>query len=122
MEEPTLQPLRITAGWNIEWNLFYKVETTEENLCYLDSTSLLHLSNYNLKRAINLEFKPENDVNGQYYLRVINLLENENSNNKYEGDWENLYYEFSSKIREEIVTKIEQLVVQVPPFKATIKK
>ena len=120
MEEPDLQPLRITAGWNIEWNLFYEVDPSEETLHYLDSSSLLHLNNYGLMRAINLDFKPENDVNGQFYVRVINLTEVVHPKTKkiaYDGDWENLYFEFSSKNRLEIVKEIERLVYQTPPFK-----
>lgn len=120
MEEPDLQPLRITAGWNVEWNLFYEVDISEETLTYLDSSSLLHLNNYGLMRAVNLDFRPENDVNGSFYLRVINLTAVENRKTKkidYTGDWENLYYEFSSKNRLEIVKEIERLLVQTPPFK-----
>ncbi|WP_435414093.1 hypothetical protein [Polaribacter aestuariivivens] len=120
MEEPNLQPLRITSGWNVEWNLFYEVDPKEETLTYLDSSSLLHLNNYSLMRAINLDFRPENDINGQFYLRVINLKKVENPKTKkidYDGDWENLYFEFISKSRIEIVQEIERLVVQIPPFK-----
>ena len=57
----------------MEWNLFYEVDPSEETMHYLDSSSLLHLNNYSLMRAINLDFRPENDINGYYYLRVINL-------------------------------------------------
>ena len=92
MEEASLQPLRNGAGWNIEWNLFYEIDPSENTMHYLDSSSLLHLNNYHLMRAINLDFRPENDVNGCFYLRVINLKKVENPKTKkinYEGDWEN---------------------------------
>jgi predicted butyrate kinase (DUF1464 family) len=121
MEEPKLQPLRITAGWKVEWNLFYEVDISEETLTYLDSSSLLHLENHQLMRAINLDFRPENDVNGYFYLRVINLTTVENPKTKkidFRGDWENLYFEFKSKKRKEVVEQIERLVVQTPPFKS----
>jgi len=114
MKEPSLQPLRIGAGWNIEWNLFYEIDPSENTMHYLDSSSLLHLNNYHLMRAINLDFRPENDVNGYFYLRVIHLTAEENLKTKkidYTGDWENLYFEFSSKNRLEIVKEIERLVV-----------
>lgn len=121
MEEPKLQPLRITAGWNVEWNLFYEVDPCEETLIYLDSSSLLHLNNYQLMRAINVDFRPENDGNGYFYLRVINLTAVENPKTKkinYEGDWENLYFEFSSKNRLVIVKEIERLLIETPAFKS----
>jgi hypothetical protein len=120
MDEIDLQPLRITASWHVEWNLFYEVDPSEETMHYLDDSSLLHLNNYSLMRAINLDFRPENDVNGYFYLRVINLTKVENPRNKkisYDGDWENLYFEFTSKSRIEIVKEIERLMRETPPFK-----
>ncbi len=120
MDEPELQPLRISAGWNIEWNLFYEVDPSKNTMLYLDSSSLLHLNNYSLMRAINLDFRPENDLNGYFYLRVINLKKEINSKSKkvsYDGDWENLYFELKSKNRLEIVKEIERLVIQTPIFK-----
>ena len=119
MEKINLQPLRITAGWCIEWNLFYEVDPSKETMHYLDSSSLLHLENHQLMRAINLDFKPEKDVNGDFYLRVINLTKiiNKKGHINYEGDWENPYFELKSKNRLEIVQEIERLVVQLPIFK-----
>lgn len=118
MKEFELQPLRIISGWNIEWNLFYEVDPAEETMHYLDSSSLLHLNNINLMRAINLDWRPENDVNGYYYLRVINLTKEVNKKGEvlYVGDWENLYHEYISNNRIEIVQEIERLVVHIPPF------
>jgi hypothetical protein len=119
MEEPQLQPLRIISGWNVEWNLFYEVDPSEETMHYLDSSSLLHLENVGLMRAINLDWRPENDINGCYYLRVINLTKeiNKRGNISFSGDWENLHHEFISKSRLEIVKEIERLLVQTPAFK-----
>ena len=115
MEEPQLQPLRIISGWNVEWNLFYEVDPTEETMHYLDASSLLHLNNKINTKAINLEWRPENDVNGNYILRVINLIEvvSKKGVTNFEGDWENLHFELRSKNRLEIVKEIERLVVQV---------
>ena len=119
MEEFDLQPLRIISGWNVEWNLFYEVDPSKETMYYLDSSSLLHLSNRKLMRAINLDWRPENDVNGYYYLRVINLTKEIDKKGRvsYSGDWENLYHEFISKNRIEVVKEIERLVLQTPRFK-----
>ena len=64
MSEIELQPLRITSGWLIEWNLFYEVDPSDKTMQYLDASSLLHIENHQLMRAINLDFKPENDANG----------------------------------------------------------
>lgn len=120
MDEIDLQPLRITGSWNVEWNLFYEVDPSKETMHYLDASSLLHLSNYSLMRAINLDFRPENDINGYFYLRVINLTKVENDSTKkvsFDADWENLYFELKTKSRLEIVKEIERLVRETPPFK-----
>lgn len=119
MAEINLQPLRIVSGWIVEWNLFYEVDPSEETMHYLDSSSLLHLNNLGLIRVINLDFRPENDVNGYFYLRVINLTEVVNLKTKkvdYEGDWDNLYFELKSKNRLEIIKEIECLTIQTPHY------
>ena len=115
MEEPELQPLRIISGWNVEWNLFYEVDPSIETMHYLDSSSLLHLNNKLNTKAINLEWKPENDVNGNYILRVINIHKkiDEKGVIIFESDWENLHFELKTKSRLEIVREIERLVMQV---------
>ncbi len=115
MEEPKLQPLRIVSGWNVEWNLFYEVDPSEKTMHYLDSSSLLHLNNSNFTKAINLEWRPENDVNGHFILRVLNLTKevNKKGDINYVGDWENPHFELLSKNRLEIVNEIERLVLQV---------
>lgn len=120
MDDIDLQPLRITSSWHVEWNLFYEVDPSKETMQYLDSSSLLHLNNYSLMRAINLDYRPENDVNGHFYLRVLNLKEVISSKSKevsFDADWENLYFELKSKSRIEIVKQIERLVRETPPFK-----
>jgi hypothetical protein len=119
IHEIELQPLRIVSGWEIEWNQFYEVDPSEKAITYFDSSSLLHLHNKQLKRAIDLDWRPKNDVNGHYYLRVINITKVVHPKTKeinYEGDWEQLYHEFSSKNRLIIVKEIERLLVQTPIF------
>jgi len=119
MSEIELQPLRITSGWLIEWNLFYEVDPSDETMQYLDASSLLHIENHQLMRVINLDFKPENDANVFFNLRVLNLIKTTNKKGyiNYEGDWEEPYFELKTKNRLEIVKKIEQLVLQLPPYK-----
>ncbi|AOW21096.1 hypothetical protein [Urechidicola croceus] len=117
--EYELQPLRIIAGWKVDWNTFYEVDPTSETMHYFEGSSLLQLSNYNLYRSIDLEWRPEKDVNGEFILRVINISTSINPKTKkevYDFDWEDLYLEFSSKSRKEIIEKIELLMLQLPPF------
>ena len=54
-----------------------------------------------------------------FFLRVLNLIKttNKKGNINYEGDCEEPYFELKTKNRLEIVKKIEQLVLQLPPYK-----
>lgn len=120
MDEIDLQPLRIISGWEVEWNQFYEIDPLEKTMVYFDSSSLLHLNNKHARRAINLDWRPENDEKGHYYLRVINLTKvvpKKTKKASYDGDWDNLYYEFTSNNRLEVVKEIERLLLQIPPFK-----
>ena len=120
LQEFNLQPLRVISGWNVEWNTFYEVDPHKSTLHYFEGSSLLHLNNYNAKRAINLEWRPEADLNGCFLLRVINLIDNFNPKNntlEYDGDWEHEHYSFTSKNRLEIVVVLERLMLQLGPFK-----
>ena len=56
MEEVDLQPLRISAGWHVEWNLFYKVNPSKKTMHYLDASALLPLSIHGVMSTINLNF------------------------------------------------------------------
>lgn len=105
MEEPGLQPLRIISGWTVEWNQFYEIDMSLNTLHYFDSSSLLHLKNLHARRSINLEWSPENDPQGYYYLRVINLsLEtNKKGETNSDGDWEHPFLEIKEKSRKKIV-------------------
>ena len=73
------QPLRITSGWTIEWNTFMKTDPHPDDMTDFSGSSLLHAYNRNKKRAINLEWRPEEDYDGEFILRVINLEEHYNS-------------------------------------------
>lgn len=112
-----LQPLRISAGWTITYNTFYEVEPVEGKEVFFDGLSLLMLNNDSIRKIIDLEWRPERDINGSYILRVINYIEHYNSKKtEYEKipDWENLHMTFSSKSRLEMVSKLEELMPCLP--------
>jgi hypothetical protein len=65
-----LQPLRIPAGWRIDWNKLCPVELTPANKNYfMGSThfSAVHESN---RFWIDVEWRPELDLEGEWHLRV----------------------------------------------------
>lgn len=113
------QPLRITSGWTIEWNTFMKTDPHPDDMTDFSGSSLLHAYNRNMKRAINLEWRPEEDYDGEFILRVINLEEHYNSKTQdfdLVGDWKNPHYEFCSRDRLKVVSEIEELMLQLPPY------
>jgi hypothetical protein len=113
------QPLRIPSGWTIEWNTFMESDPHPDNMSDFSGSSLLHAYNDHAKRAINLTLTPEEDFEGEFYLRVINLYEDYNhQTNKVDltGIWEAPHYEFRSKSRLEVVIEIERLMLQLKPY------
>lgn len=89
------------------------------NMTDFSGSSLLHANNLHIKRAINLEWRPEEDFDGEFILRVINLYDEINPRTKkvqQTGDWKNPHVEFSSRDRLVVVAKIEQLMLQLTPF------
>ena len=116
---PNLQPIKIPAGWTVEWNLFTATDPTEENIQEFSGNLLLINSSSRLK-AIELCWTPEEDINGTFELKVINLEPNFNSKTnemEYNGLWESPEMEYQTKDRREVVAKINELLFYLKPFK-----
>ncbi|MFY0673558.1 MAG: hypothetical protein JXQ87_09135 [Bacteroidia bacterium] len=112
--EPKLQPLSIESGWYIEWNQFYEIDPSNDAMHYFDSSSLLHLNNEHAHKALNLEWRPEADLEGEFILRFLQLKPQSESNDKRKnvrlvGDWDNPLYEIRGRNRLVIVDHIESL-------------
>ena len=112
------QPLRIFPDWQITWNCFFKEEVIQ-NRAHL-AGNLLYAISEKRKRSIELTYAPEDDPNGQFILKVINLQEEYyEPKNKLHlvGDWGNPHLIFSSKKHSEIVDKIEELLFYLEDYK-----
>lgn len=70
--EVLLQPLRILPGWKIGWNTFFEVDPTVENVNagFFGGSSLFHATNKQLRLSVDLEWRPEDDPDGEYILSV----------------------------------------------------
>ena len=66
------QPLRMPAGWRVDWNKLFDLDPTVENVRagYFGGSSLLAASNEHLRLQIDLEWRPEDDPSGEYLLWV----------------------------------------------------
>lgn len=67
-----LQPLRIHPDWTIDWNAFFEVDPTPETIAagYFGGSSLFAAHSTDLRLAIDVEWRPEDDLEGQYHLTV----------------------------------------------------
>lgn len=103
---PQLQPLRISSGWTVTYNVFHDVPATPESvrgeLTYL-TEDLLQLYHERDDRLIDLGWYPEgNFENGVFRLQV------------YEGDFRGIQvFDFRSKDKNVIVGEIERLCREI---------
>ncbi|WP_298779367.1 hypothetical protein [uncultured Polaribacter sp.] len=113
------QPLRVSADWRITRNCFFEIDPNEDTMYYFPQ-ELLWMESERRNRSINLEWKPEDDPNGEYVLTVINTIEEFDETNNcinISGDWANPHLIFTSKKRLEIVAKLEELMFFLEEFK-----
>lgn len=69
---PPLQPLRIPARWRVEWNTWFELEPTAENVQagYFGGSSLLMATDEPGRLYLDLEWRPEDDPAGEFVLTV----------------------------------------------------
>ena len=109
LQDISLQPLIIPTGWTVVWNQFYDVEPGADLLIEglpdgdvreLFVQNLLQLKYPHHNLILDLGWIPEANLNGNYQLA---LIKNE--------DWEYPIVTFESMNKEEIVNKINGLLL-----------
>ena len=112
------QPLKITAGWKIERNLFFAVDPSEDTMGYF-VRNLLFLSNEHKNQYIELEWFPEDDPNGEYRVNVYHLIKRycEYTNQIKIITQNDPHLIFKSKKRLEVVIKLEELMFLLEDYK-----
>lgn len=116
---PPYQALQIPAGWNIEWNQLMDEDPSEENIHEFTGSSLWFASSPNRLRCIDVNWKPEGNIDGSFHLNVVNLVPQFNPRKnemEYVGLWENPAFEFQTKNRLELVEKLEELLFLLKPY------
>lgn len=116
---PPYQALQIPAGWNIEWNQLMDEDPSEENIHEFTGSSLWFASSPNRLRCIDVNWRPEGNIDGCFHLTVVNLIPQFNpriNEMEYVGLWENPALEFQTKNRMELVDKIEELLFLLKPY------
>ncbi|NVK51404.1 MAG: hypothetical protein HWD85_00610 [Flavobacteriaceae bacterium] len=106
------QPLRIYQGWEVTYNLFFEEQFTEENIHQYPGPTLLNLYSSRRNQHIDVSWQPEGDIKGSYILQMFNTREVFNEkNNLLEVDFDDEpHTEFKSKNKDEIVSKLEDLM------------
>jgi len=114
-----LQPLRIEASWLVSYNQLYEVDPTPGHEHYFEGSSLLMLKNNTRLNLINVEWRPELDLNGEYQIQVLNFVEKFNpKTNAFDADpnWDNPFLTFTTKSRLQLVDKLEELMRTLPAY------
>ncbi|MCH3884076.1 hypothetical protein [Tenacibaculum aquimarinum] len=114
-----LQPLRIEASWLVSYNQLYEVDPLAGYESYFEGSSLLILHNNTRLKLIDVQWRPEKDLNGEYQVQVLNFVENFNSktnNFDIQPNWENPFLTFATKSRLTLVDKLEELLKTLPVF------
>jgi len=77
------------------------------------------LKNNTRLKLINVEWRPELDLNGEYQIQVLNFVEKFNpKTNAFDADpnWDNPFLTFTTKSRLKLVDKLEELMRTLPAF------
>ena len=67
---PGLQPLRIPAGWFINWNTLLEIDPAEAEGGAFAGSSLFMATHAQMRFQIDVEWRPEFDPDGSYQMRV----------------------------------------------------
>jgi hypothetical protein len=63
-----LQPLRVPAGWSVDWNTLYRSSAAEPG--GFGGSSLFSATNSGRRFRIDVAFQPEFDRDGRFHLTV----------------------------------------------------
>ena len=116
-EDIELQPLRVYGGWTIDWNTFYEVDPVEGRERFFMGSSLLLLTNLHRKKIIDLEWRPEMDLNGHFILIVSSYVEVFNERTlEFDKEFveDNTIPSYKTRSREEVVDKLDELMRILP--------
>jgi hypothetical protein len=114
-----LQPLRIEAGWQVDYNQFYEVDPLPGKESYFTGSSLLILKNQARLKSIDVEWSSEGELSGEYRVNVLNYLENYTAkSDTYDiaPDWEHPVLVYSTRSRLELVDQLENLMRRLPIY------
>ena len=111
-----LQPLRVEMGWLIDRNLLFEIDPTEANVragYFGSSLPLFAATHQGLRLRVDVEWRPEDDPSGEFWLRVEYVpWERTENGRRRKGvplDWQSakVVHEFRTRERKELVRELE---------------
>ncbi|WP_165250579.1 hypothetical protein [Paludisphaera soli] len=107
MPEPSLQPLRIPTGWEIQWNMFLDTESgfeADDHASIGFGEDLLQLVHGRNSVLIDLGWYPDGDPHGTFRLLAIRKSPDDT---KMSVSWANPLKMLESRSKAEIVQAVE---------------
>jgi hypothetical protein len=110
-----LQPLRIPAGWEIEWNTLFELDPTEEAIAagFFGGSSLFLATHPRRRFLIEVAWRPEDDPGGRFQLRVVYAPWNRTpearrrKGGELDFDWAHPIHQSETRSRAELVRELE---------------
>jgi hypothetical protein len=111
-DELELQSLKVSQGWTVSHNRFYDLEPIEplqveaainnNPWLFTFDESLLQITNEKRNITLDLGWYPPEEPDGAFGLRLIKDI-----------DWENPLVSFDTRSKDEVVAKINELLIKV---------
>ena len=120
--EVPLQPLRIPPGWRVNWNTLFEIDPTPESAArgFFGGSSLFAATSVLHRSAIDIEWRPEDDPAGSYYLRVLYAPWKRTpkgrrvNDGRLDFDWTDPVHTFETRSRSALVAELEKWFQESP--------
>ncbi|EPL06357.1 hypothetical protein CF161_20574 [Pseudomonas sp. CF161] len=105
----TLQPLRITGGWQITLNTFHQLPFTAETLEWFDASVLIGGVHRQGQRCFDCAFLPEDDPDGEF---VLSLMTDPQDRSDTVPGQDGLLEEFRTRDTVQLIARLEAFMLQ----------
>jgi hypothetical protein len=108
--EPEIQSLKVTTGWTVSWNTFYDVEPVLEYMDYFCGDSLFLAKNGNMGHFVCVEWRPEEDVNGEFILQVMPFDQSKEETDTARFEWDTVLFKSNTRDKSLVVEMLNALM------------
>jgi hypothetical protein len=116
-----LQPLRIPAGWSVEWNSLHLTKKVEDG--DFGGSSIFRAVNRGRRFSVDVEFQPEFDPTGHFQLTVTYQpwprtergRRQDDTSLRFDGNAE-MVHTFQTRVYAELVDQLEGWIGRCPTW------